>query len=125
MINLDGLVLGPCMGVWAKPITVTPTVSQPLAQPYAARGIWEASTVKIVTEDGGQLSTRNITIGIRLSEFAYAPMQGDWITVQASDLPLSYWQGEVDPTSSIDWIVDDVNPDGQGGSKLSLKRVIS
>lgn len=124
MIDLDGLVLSQCMNVWAKPVTVTPNASQPLAAPYSARGVWDIHNVAIVTEEGGQLSNRTIKLGIRLSEFTMAPQQGDYITTLSSYLPMAYVQEQIDPTSSIDFVVDDVNPDGQGGACLILRRVI-
>lgn len=125
MIDFSQLVLAPCMTVFGAPITVTPTKSQPLGAPYAARGVWHVENVNLVTEDGGNFSNRSIKLGIRMADFAVTPAQGDWITTQASALPLAYWQGDVDPNSSIDFEIDDQNPDGQGGTSLTLKRVVA
>src|SRR5262245_48505278 len=116
MIDFDALVLAPAMGVFGKPVTVTPIRSQPTAAPYPARGVWEISNVAIVTEDGGQFSNRTIKLGIRMSEFALLPVQGDWVTTQVKHLPLAYTDRmSLDSNSTMDFLIDDQNPDGQGG----------
>lgn len=120
-IDFSGLVLGPTMLVFSRPVTVTPSVSQPNAAPYAARGIWEVTNVNILTEDGGQFSNRTIKLGVMMADYVVLPTTGDWITTLASDLPLGYWQGVFLPGASIDFIIDDQNTDGQGGASLTLK----
>jgi len=122
-IDFSSLVLAPNMDAFARPVTITPLKSQPNAAPYDARGIWTMTSVGIATEDSGILSSTTLHFGIRLSEFAIAPKQGDWITSKASQIPLAYWQGDIDPNSIIDFIIDNFSPDGQGGSQLTLKRV--
>jgi hypothetical protein len=122
MIDFSGLVLAPCINLFGCQVTVTPVKSQPLAQPYGAQGIWTVENVNIVTEDGGVFSNRTIKLGIRMADFTVAPAPGDWISTAASHLPLAYWQGDVDPYAVLDFIVDDQNPDGQGGASLTLKR---
>jgi hypothetical protein len=126
MINFDALVLAPAMGVFAKPVTVTPIRSQPTAAPYPARGVWEIANVAIVTEDGGQFSNRTIKLGVRMSEFTVLPVQGDWITTKVQHLPLAYTDRlSLDPNSTMNFVIDDQSPDGQGGCSLTLKRVTS
>ncbi|MGY3278130.1 head-tail joining protein [Bradyrhizobium sp. S3.7.6] len=126
-VDFSKLVLAPAMATFAKPVTVTPVVSQPNAAPYTARGIWTIQNTQILGESGNIYSTVNIKLGIRLADFpATAPGQGDKITTLASDLPLGLLDGALDPTITyIDFLLDDVTPDGQGGLSLSLKRVIS
>ena len=122
-IDFSGLVLAPAMGTFANPVTVNPLVSQPTVAPYLSRGVWKVDNVDIVLEDGGRFSNRTIKLGIRLAEFVVAPKQGDWISTAVVLLPLGYWQGDIDPNSIIDFIVDDQSPDGQGGAVLVLKRI--
>lgn len=124
MIDFSALVLAPCMGVFGSPVTVTPSRSQPLAAPYVARGVWHVDNVNVITEDGGTFSNRTIKLGIRMADFSVTPTQGDWITTSTANLPLAYWEGEVDKGESIDFVIDDQNPDGQGGASLVLKRVV-
>jgi hypothetical protein len=121
--DFSGLVLAPAMAAFALPVTITPLVSQKLAPPYSAQGIWTITDLDLVLEDGEAFSNRTLKFGIRLSDFIVAPKQGDWISSAVKNLPLTYWQGDFDPTSNIDLIVDDVRSDGQGGATLILKRI--
>jgi hypothetical protein len=122
-MDFSDLVLGPAMDAFSLSVTITPLKSQPLAAPYPARGVWTITDVDIVTEDGGSFSNRTLKFGIRLFEFTVAPKQGDLITTAVSGLPLAYWNGAIDPSGSIDLLVDDFRADGQGGATLVLKRV--
>lgn len=124
-IDFAALVLAPAMGVFGRPVLIMPLQSQPLAAPYPARGVWTIEDVSIVTEDGGKFSSITLKFGIRLADFTIAPKQGDWISTAANQLPLAYWQGDVDPKANIDFIIDNFTPDGQGGAVLILKRVTS
>lgn len=125
MMNFSSLVLSPAMSVFGSPVTASPIASQPLAAPYSGRGVWTVTNITVMTEDGGNLSSRNIKLGIRLAEWpSPPPSQGDWISTVASYVPLPYWQGILQPTDTLDFVVDDVLPDGQGGAELILKRVI-
>jgi hypothetical protein len=125
-IDFSSLVLAPAMATFANPVLVTPLASQPNAAPYSARGIWSVQETTIIGEASNTFSTVNITFGIRWAEYpATAPSQGDWISTPAKRLPLGYWQGQIDPEAVIDFVIDDVTPDGQGGAKLWLKRVIT
>lgn len=121
-VDFDALVLGPCMTAFSKPIVVMPTKSQRNAPPYGASGIWTITDLDLVLENGENFSNRTLKFGIRLSDYVVAPKQGDTITTSVKYLPLSYWQGDFDPGANIDFLVDDVRADGQGGATLVLKR---
>jgi hypothetical protein len=82
MIDFDALVLSPNQNVFSKPIIINPLVSQPGIAPYAARGIWTVRHVEAITDSGDILTTRQLTIDIRLSEFAVPPQQNDRITIK-------------------------------------------
>jgi hypothetical protein len=122
MIDFAALVLSPSMAVFGKPVTVTPRKSSPNAPPFAANGIWTVTQVDIVTDDGGMLSSRSLKFGINMEDFSVALKQGDWISTPANLLPIGYWQGDFDPNGNLDFEISDVQPDGQGGSTLILKR---
>lgn len=121
-IDFSALVLAPNLAIFGKSVTVTPKSSQPFAAPYAATGIWTMEHVDVSLEDGSVVSSSRLKFGIRLADFTAVPKQGDWITAAVTDLPLGYWQGDLDPTSAIDLEVADFHPDGQGGATLILKR---
>lgn len=121
-MDFSSLVLAPAMSVFGKPVSILPIASRPLGPSYGARGVWTVSAVSIITEDGGTLSNRSLKFGIRLGEFPAPPKQGDWVSTLVHHLPLGYWEGDIDPNANIDFMVDDVQPDGQGGVTLTLKR---
>lgn len=113
MIDLDRLILRPALAAFSRPITYSPLVSQPGAPAFRARGVYDETPVDIGTEGDGIMSSVNITLGIRLSEFAVPPMQGDRLTIPAHlSLP-----------AVGDCIVDNLDRDGNGGGILALKKV--
>jgi len=113
--DFDRLVLRPALHAFGKPITVTPTKSQPNNPlPYPACGIWEEQHVDIPLMDGGVLSSNSLVLGIRLHEFAVIPVQGDFVAISDTRC----WRAEL----IGNYIIDDYKPDGQGGAKIVLKR---
>lgn len=107
-IDFSALVLAPCMDTFARTFLVRPVVSQPGASAFEARGIYTEQPVDLQLEDGRVLSSTTKTLGIRLSEFQSAPMQGDLILFEGAT-----------------FLVDDLDDDGQGGSKITLKEIRS
>lgn len=111
MIDFDALVLAPAQAVFGRPITVTPTVSNPSGPSYGARGIWSAKPVTVILEDGAGMNSRVLTLGIRNSEFTVMLMQGDLIDIPAA--------GSLPRVGVCK--IDDLQTDGQGGTDLILK----
>ena len=103
-IDFSALVLAPAMTTFAIPVTITPTVSQPLAAPYANRGIWSVQDVDVMLEDGSMLSSKSYTLGISFADYVVAPSKGDGIALNGGN-----------------YLVDQIRPDGQGGARLILK----
>lgn len=106
MIDFDALVLGPAMDTFARPVSIIPLKSRSSSVPYAARGVYAERPVDVLTEGDAILSSTNITLGIRLSEFTVEPVQGDKVVIGART-----------------FLVDDTDPDGEGGLMLALKVV--
>jgi hypothetical protein len=121
-VDFSSLVLGPCMDAFAKPVTVFPIKSQPLGNPYTAQGVWTIDNIGVGIEDGGNFSTRVVKFGIKLDQFAVSPVQYDEISSKVRDLPMGYVSDELDPNATVTFIVDNDQPDGQGGTTLILKR---
>lgn len=112
MIDFDALVLAPAMATFARPISVTPAASQPAAPAYRARGVWSVRNVDIQGQDGiysGQVRT----LGVRLSEFAIPPVQGDRV-----DLP-----AVLSLPAEATHTIEDVDDDGQGGAVWTMKQI--
>ena len=104
-VDFSALVLLPGMNTFAIPVTVRPTVSQPGAPDYAARGVFSSAPTDVQMEDGGVFSDQQTTLGIRLAEFAVVPVNGDRIVIG----PVVYWFAD----SSLD---------GQGGMLITLRK---
>ena len=106
MIDWGALVLSPVMDVFAQPIVVTPTVSQPSVQPYPAQGVFKAEEASIPLEDGEIVATTVYTLGIRLSDYPIPIVPEDQLAV-----------------AGFTFAIDQLHPDGQGGATLTLKRL--
>ncbi len=105
-IDFDALVLGPCMDAFAEDITVDARASRPGEPPYAARGSYHERAVDVALTDGAILSSAEKTLGVRLSEFVVPPAQGDLMILRGAT-----------------FVVEDLDEDGQGGARLTLKEL--
>ncbi|CAM5771983.1 hypothetical protein LMIY3S_03691 [Labrys miyagiensis] len=105
-MDFDNLVLAPCMAAFGIPLTVTPIKSQPGQPAYAAQGIYDRTQSTVMMEDGSELASTRVTVGIRLSTFAVPPRQGDQVL-----------------KDGIRYEIDAAFPDGQGGAELVLKEL--
>lgn len=104
------------MNVFARPITVTPVVSQPGQPAYSNRAYFDTKETDVLTEDGALLSDSRTFIDIRMEEYAALPMQGDLI-----DIP--FHQGV--PGGSFE--VSDLAGSGNAGGMITmtLKKVVT
>lgn len=112
MIDFAALALGPGIATFGRPVTVTPPSARPPIPPFAASGVWAVRNVDVSLNEGESLNSVTITLGIRLSDWPVAPKQGMQIQVPAA--------GGL-PDEGTHWI-ERVNPDGQGGAILTLKK---
>lgn len=124
-IDFSGLCLAPQMAIFGKQATITPEQSNPNGAAYTAIGIFTINAIDIPTDGGGFMTSTTIKFGIRLADYVYPPKQGDIFSTPVSNLPVGYWQGWANPTTNLDFRVDDVRPDGQGGATLLLMRLNS
>lgn len=112
MIDFAALALGPGIATFGRPVTVTPLASRPAKPPFPASGVWSVRNVDVALDHGGSMNTTTITLGIRLADWPVPPAKGMEIRVPAAG---SY------PDEGKVWI-DDIDPDGQGGATLTLKK---
>ena len=96
------------MAAFARPVTVLADGAHPA---FEARGIWAIRPVDVALLAEGNLNTQVVTLGIRLSDWERPPAQFMRLHVPAA--------GSL-PDEGALWI-DDIDPDGQGGAKLTLK----
>lgn len=108
-INFDALVLAPCMGTFAEVITVHPVASiGKNAAPYSARGVYTERPIEVELADGTVFDTASKSIGVRLSEFGTAPIQGDIVLFRGAR-----------------FTIDSIDDDGHGGTVWSLRELRS
>lgn len=112
MIDFAALALGPGITAFGRPVTVTPLASRPTRPPFQATGVWSVRNVDVAVESGGSLNSTAITLGIRLADWPVRPVPQMQIQVPAAGFY---------PDEGTLWI-DDVDPDGQGGATITLKR---
>lgn len=103
MIDFDDLVVSVGQDVFAKDVLYTPDKSLPGASPFFARGVYSARPIFVEIE-GGSVQTLEHKLSVRLSEFAAMPAQKDALMLDGRD-----------------WIVSNVELDGQGAASLTLK----
>ncbi len=105
-VDWDAAVLGPVMSVFAEPITYTPAAGAP----FSAAGVVDEAYHAIagLGEDGVALTTEIPVVGVQLSTFLQAPVQGDQLTVART---------------GITYAVKEVRSDGHGWAKLMLTYV--
>lgn len=111
MIDFDALVLAPAMDVFARSFSVIPKDWS--AYPFQGRGVYSETPIDIQVEGEGVLSSKIMTLGVRLSELPAPIVQGDRIDIPA--------EGSAPALGSF--LVDDDDADGQGGTILTLKAI--
>lgn len=101
---------------WARPVTVTPVVSQPGQPAYSNRGILDSKETDVLGEDGSVFSDSKTILDIRMQEYAVLPMQGDLV-----DIPFH----QNVPGGSFE--VDDLAGVGNAGGEITitLKRIVT
>jgi hypothetical protein len=114
VIDFDALVLKPVLDQFARPVVITPTVSQPTVAPYTRRGSHHKRVVDVPMEDGSIMSSVADTIGFRYAEWpALPPLQGDRLF-----MPAFQSHPALGP-----YMVDHVTKDSEGGGLITIKKV--
>lgn len=104
-------VYGKLWPAFARPITVTPLVSQPGAPAYGARGYYNTQSLDIIGEGVSVISDLKIEMDIREIEFAVLPQQGDQIVIPTHQ-----------KAKGGTFLVLDMSPDnGQGVHTMTLR----
>ncbi|MRI57414.1 hypothetical protein D8770_26280 [Methylobacterium sp. DB1607] len=109
MIDFAALTLGPNMAAFGRPVTVLADGGRPA---FDTTGVWAIRAADIKFVDDSSLNTTVITLGVRISDWARPPKQLMALRVPAA--------GGLPDEGTL--YIDDVDNDGQGGAKLTLKR---
>lgn len=113
-MNFGTQVYNPNFNVWARPVTFTPSISQPAHPAYTGRGIYGTEPIDILAEGTSSFADTRTILDIIEQEFAVLPMQGDTLLIDAiADLP-AIGSFEVIETSS----------NGGGEMTLDLRRLM-
>ena len=107
-------VLSPAYGIFARPVTFTPTVSQPGQPAYDGRGIYETQPIDVLTEDSVIFSDTRTILDVMEREFTKVPEQGDTLYIGPLETLLAIGSFEV----------IEVKSNGGGETTLSLRRIM-
>lgn len=80
-VNFPELVYGPAFALFARTVSVNPTVSQPGQAAYNARGIFDTNEIDVVGLDGQIYSDARTELDVMIHEFTVLPQQGDIIMI--------------------------------------------
>lgn len=114
MLDFNEIVGLPVFNQFARPIVVTPLVSQPGVQPYNARGTYFTQPLDVMTEGNVIFSDQRTMLAVRISEFPVPMDSGDRVFIPAHMSMPSPGMFEVQGNEQIG---------GTGKAHLTLKRV--
>lgn len=82
-IDYSTLIYKQCFTMYARPVTITPVVSQPGGPAYTNRGIFHTTELDVGAEDGSLVMDQRTELDIREFEYGVLPQQGDLVTIPA------------------------------------------
>jgi hypothetical protein len=97
------------MEIFARPVTITPVVSQPGAPPYSARGIFDTNELEIEALEETWVTSTRTELDIMETEFGILPMQDDLVSIPADEM-----------IPGGEFIVSDVTSYGNAGGEVTL-----
>ena len=113
-VNFGIQVYNPTFNVFARPVTLTPLVSQPSQPAYTARGVYGTEPIDILAEGTSVFSDSRTILDIIEQEFVVLPVQGDTVLIGASADLSAVGTFEIIETKS----------NGGGETTLDLRRVM-
>ena len=86
-VDFTTSILLPNYDFWSRDITVTPTVSQPGAGSYGARGIFrsQGTIIDVGRDEWVEVGDQQTKLDIRDVEFTIIPQQGDMVYIPPED----------------------------------------
>jgi hypothetical protein len=114
-INFSTQVYTPAFNLFARPVTITPLVSQPNAPAYAARGIYDTEPIDVLAEEGSIFSDSRVVLDILEAEFTVLPLQGDHVAISEN----------VGMPDLGTFEVIEVKSNGGGETSLSLRKWVA
>lgn len=102
MVDFSRLVLRPAMRVFSRAVVFKPAAGGE----HQVRGIFDRAFIEVPMEDGTTQVSASPRLGMRISEWPALPAQKDRIVI-----------------GSEVFMIAAVEPDGQGGATLVLRKV--
>lgn len=117
MLDLDGLIISPCMDVFGEPIAYwgTGTVATPI------QGVYDESYLPLQPLGSNVAGLSSLAMGALPNITAALPVLG----IRAADLPVLPEQGDRLTVRGQDFLVREVQADGHGWLKLLLNAVLA
>ena len=113
-INFSQQVLAPAFNVFARPMTFTPTASQPGQPTFTGRGCYGTQPVDVMGEDSSIFSDARTVVDIIEEEFTVIPAQNDTLYIPA----------HIGMPALGTFQVMDVNTNGGGETTLFVRKIM-
>jgi hypothetical protein len=113
-VNYSTMVYSPAFDMFARAVTFFPYSSQPGAEPYSGRGIFDTRMLTIQGEDGSVFTDQETILDILEVEFGVLPQQNDHILIETDADFTVPAQGEFEVVSA--------STNGGGETTLVLRR---
>ena len=115
VVDFSKQVYIPAFNTFARPVTVTPTKSQPGQPAYTRRGIYSTQPLDVAAEDNTIFADQITVLDIVEEEFSVLPLTGDLLTIPAYlTLP-----------SLGDFEVIDHATNGGGQTSLNIRQIVT
>jgi hypothetical protein len=111
-INWSTQVYAPQYSTFARPVTFTPTKSQPSESAYSGRGIYGTVSVDVIGEDQTIISDARTILDVLESDFSVVPVQGDRVNIPAN----------IGMPALGEFEITDANTNGGGETTLFLRK---
>jgi hypothetical protein len=133
VLDLDGLIIGPCMAVFGEPVAYYGTSSlvpggtgtlatQVTGSPVTViQGVYDESYLPLQPLGANQPGLASLAMGALPNITAALPVLG----IRAADLPVPPEQGDRLTVRGQDFLVREVQADGHGGIKLLLNAALA
>ena len=119
MLDLDGLVIGPCMGVFGEPVAYYGAGPGFPAGAALIAGVYDEAYLPLQPLGANVAGLGPLAMGALPNITAAMPVLG----LRAADLPGAPEQGDRLTVRGQDFLVREAQPDGHGGIKLLLNAV--
>jgi len=113
-INFSQVIYAATQNTFSRPVTITPTKSQPSVPAYDARGILDTEALDVLAEDTSSFSDTRVVLDILDSDYTVVPIQGDTVFIPA----------HIGMPEAGDFVIIETKPNGGGETTLQLRSIV-